>query len=151
MPAAYVEQLAQTRAPEAEIHALMEKYMDLWNRHAITEHTELFTEDADLVNVIGHHAHGRQQIRQQHEQLHRTIFSSMSSRIVDLSVTLLADTVALAHLRWEMRGAARVPGWTVPDPRTGAMTLVWTKQHGEWRVRALQNTDEIPVPPLPES
>ena len=131
------------------VQQAMEHYMALWNRHAIDEHSKLFTEDADLVNVVGMHLRGRQAIQEQHEQLHRTIFANSVSRALDVSVHPLGRATALVHMHWEMAGAAKLPGWNVPEPRTGVMTLLWVNQGSGWRVRAVHNTDTIPVAPLP--
>lgn len=136
---------------EMEIRDLTEKYMALWSQHAIAEHAKLFTEDADLVNVVGMHLRGRQAILEHHLELHRTIFSNSVSRIVELSAHLLGERTALVHMSWEMKGAAKMPGWNVPDPRTGIMTLLWVDQGDGWRVRAVHNTDTIPLPPLPNA
>lgn len=151
MQTAYAVQSGETQRSEMEIRDLTEKYMALWSQHAIAEHTKLFTEDADLVNVVGMHLHGRQEIFDQHVQLHRTIFANSVSRIIDLSVHLLADEIALVHMNWEMKGAAQLPGWNVPEPRTGVMTLLWVNQGNGWRVRAVHNTDTLPVPALPNA
>ena len=141
--------LPDAREQEAHIRGLTNRYMELWTSHAIEEHSQLLTEDADLVNVIGTRLHGRPAIQEHHEQLHRTIFSDSRSRILDLHVKCLNDATALVHMHWEMRGAAKLPGWNVPDPRTGWMTLVWVCRGGEWRVTSLHNTDTIPLPAQP--
>ena len=132
------------------IQTQMERYMSLWNAHAIAEHSQLLTEDADLVNVVGMHVRGRQDIQKHHEELHRSIFSNSVSRILELSIHSVDNATVLVHMHWEMKGAAKLPGWNVPEPRTGMMTLLWVKKE-EWRVRALHNTDAIPVPELPKS
>ncbi len=136
---------------DIEIRSKVEQYMTLWTAHRIEEHSKLLTEDADLVNVIGQHLHGREAIQGHHEHLHSTIFAQSSSRIVNLIIQSVADGIALVHMHWEMKGAARLPGWNVPEPRTGVMSQLWVRQQGEWRVRALQNTDAIPMPPLPNA
>lgn len=148
---AYASEAEETLNLDASIRRAMEQYMQLWNEHAIREHSELLTEDADLVNVVGMHVRGRDAIQKHHEQLHRSIFSKSVSRIVELFVSHVDDTTVLVHMHWEMKGAARLPGWNVPEPRTGVMSLLWVKRAGAWRVRALHNTDAIPVPELPNA
>ena len=150
MQTAYAGEAEDTQDLQATIRRRTEQYIALWNEHAIAEHSKLLTEDADLVNVVGMHVHGRQDIQEHHEQLHRTLFSKSVSRILQLSVHAVDNATVLAHMHWEMKGAAKLPGWNIPEPRTGVMTLVWVKQASEWRVRALHNTDAIPVPELPK-
>ena len=150
MQTAYANETDNNQELEETLRRRMEHYMALWNEHAIAEHSKLLTEDADLVNVVGMHVHGREKIQKHHEQLHRTIFSKSVARILELSVHAVDNATALVHMHWEMKGAAKLPGWNVPEPRTGVMTLVWVKQTSEWRVRALHNTDAIPLPELPK-
>jgi uncharacterized protein (TIGR02246 family) len=151
MQAAQPKQTENVQEQQGAIGSRMEHYMALWNAHAIAEHSKLLTEDADLVNVVGMHVRGRPEIQKHHEQLHRTIFSKSVSRILELSVHSVDTATVLVHMHWEMKGAAKLPGWNVPEPRTGVMTLLWVKQAGEWQVRALHNTDAMPVPELPNS
>ena len=151
MQIAQAKLLENDREHQETIRSMTEHYMALWNAHDIAEHSKLLTEDADLVNVVGMHVRGRQDIQKHHEQLHRTIFSKSVSRIVELSIQSIDNSTVLVHMHWEMKGAAKLPGWNVPEPRTGVMTLLWVKRNGEWRVRSLHNTDAIPVPELPNS
>jgi uncharacterized protein (TIGR02246 family) len=136
---------------QAEVRKRTEQYMALWSAHKIEEHSQLLTEDADLVTVVGVRFHGRPAIQALHEQLHRTIFAKSESRIVEMSVVALSPSIALVHAQWEMKGAAKLPGWNVPEPRTGVLTLVWVNQNGQWLVRAMHNTDTLDVPALPKS
>jgi uncharacterized protein (TIGR02246 family) len=151
MQVAQAKPLENEREQQDAIRSMTEHYMALWNAHAIEEHSLLLTEDADLVNVVGMHVHGRQDIQKHHEQLHRTIFSKSVSRILNLSISSVDNSTVLVHMHWEMKGAAKLPGWNIPEPRTGVMSLLWVKRSGEWRVRSLHNTDAIPVPELPNS
>lgn len=151
MQVAQASPVENEREQQEVIRDATEHYMALWNAHAIAEHSQLLTEDADLVNVVGMHVRGRQDIQKQHEQLHSTIFSKSVSRILDLSIAAVDNATVLVHMHWEMKGAAKLPGWNVPEPRIGVMSLLWIKRNGEWRVRSLHNTDAIPVPTLPNS
>ena len=98
MQTAYANQADDTQELQAAMRERMEHYMALWNEHAIAEHSKLLTEDADLVNVVGMHVHGRQQIQAQHEQLHRTIFSKSVSRILELWVDAVDSATVLMHM-----------------------------------------------------
>ena len=145
---------AQKRQGPQEIEAAVRnataRFFGLWNAHAIAEHSQALTEDADLVNVVGVRFRGRSAIQALHEQLHTTIFAKSETRIVEMTVAALDSMTALAHVHWEMSGVAKLPGWNIPEPRTGVMTLVWVDQAGEWKVRAMHNTDVIEVPALPK-
>jgi uncharacterized protein (TIGR02246 family) len=110
----------------------------------------MLTGDADLVNVVGVRFRGRKAIQALHEQLHATIFAKSETRVAEMTVAALHATTTLVHVHWEMSGVAKLPGWNVPEPRTGVLSLVWVNQGGEWKVRAMHNTDVMEVPALPK-
>lgn len=150
MLAASLQKQENPQEIENAIRQETQRFMGLWNSHAIAEHSQMLTVDADLVNVVGLRFHGRKAIQALHEQLHATIFAKSETRLVELTVAALGPTSALAHVHWEMSGAPKLPGWNVPEPRTGVLSLVWVDQGGEWKVRAMHNTDVIEVPALPK-
>lgn len=52
---------------------------DSWNRHDMEAFAQLFTEDADFVNVIGLWWKGRPEIKQAHEASHATMLRTATS------------------------------------------------------------------------
>lgn len=124
---------------------------DSWNRHDMATYAAQFTEDADFVNVIGMHWHGRPEIEARHKDVHRTIFHKSTLRTLDYSLRVLKPGVVLAHIRWEMTGHETPPGapsWA--DVRHGIVSGVFVEQEGRWLIAALQNTDIVPMS-LPDS
>jgi hypothetical protein len=55
-------------------------------------------------------------------------------RIEDL--TFITSDVALAHVSSELSGDERAPGQAFPYRKT----ILFTRQQGAWRIRALHNT-----------
>ena len=59
--------------------------------------------------------------------------------------TFLTADIAVAHVRSELSGDARAPGQTFPYRKT----ILFTKQQGIWRIRALHNTRLLDPEPSP--
>lgn len=135
---------ADTRA----IGEIIRRHEQAWNTHDRQAFESLFTEDADFVNVIGQRAIGREQIGADFENIHRTFMRNTRIQIVSWDARFIEARVAVVRLRWEMTGMQKVPGWNTPDVRNGLLTYVAVQRQGEWKVTAVQNTDEqnIPLP-----
>ena len=130
---------------DAVVSAVVTTVVEAWNRHDMKTYSTLFTEDADFVNVVGMHFRGRPQIEAVHIDLHRTIFKGSNLRAVSTTVRSVNDQVVLAHIAWEMTGAEGLPGWNVPEPRKGMMSLVLVRTGDRWLITAAQNTDAVPL------
>ena len=74
----------------SDVKAVVAKLAENWNRHDMTAFAGLFAENADFVNVIGMHWHGRQEIETKHAQTHRTIFRNSVLQIVGVIVRLVS-------------------------------------------------------------
>jgi uncharacterized protein (TIGR02246 family) len=108
-----------------------------WNQHDMEAFAALFHEDATFVNVRGTLWKGRDAIRDLHKQIHSTFYrtSQVAQEVED--VRLLAPTVALGHVRGELRGDERFPD-TVKHTR---MTIVTQERNGRWRIAEVHNTE----------
>ena len=135
----------QSANEASDVKAVVAKLAENWNRHDMTVFAALFAENADFVNVIGMHWHGRQEIETNHAQTHRTIFRNSVLQIVDIIVRLVSPTVALAHARTELRGAESLREPVAPEVRRTLLTCVLTKDAKRWSITAAHNTDIVPV------
>jgi uncharacterized protein (TIGR02246 family) len=117
-----------------------------WNRHDMEAFGALFQEDATFVNIRGTLWKGRDAIRDLHKQIHATFYrtSQVAQEVEDVRV--LAPTVALGHVRGELRGDERFPD-TVKQTR---MTLVIQQRHGRWLIAEGHNTEIAPLPSSPQ-
>jgi len=135
-----------TTDAKAQIANIVGSLADSWNRHDMAAYAALFTEDADFVNVIGMHWHGRGEIEARHVDVHRTIFRNSTLRTLDHSLRLLRPGVILTHINWEMSGHENPPGTNfAPGVRHGVITGVFVEQEGRWLIAAFHNTDVVPV------
>lgn len=130
-----------------QIEALVAAMFATWNRGDLEAYANSWTEDGELVNVLGMHRHGRAEILAELEFLHATRFRG--TQIFDLGhdVRFLTPEVAVVHVRWEMRGDAGQPGHEVHEGvRRGILTHIAQRTPEGWRLVASQNTDVQPIP-----
>jgi uncharacterized protein (TIGR02246 family) len=133
---------ANHSADEAALRALYQQVMDGWNQGSGDAFAAVFTEDGDLVGFDGTHFKGREEIAPFHQQLFDKWLKG--SRLVGQvkDVRFLSPDVALMHAV----GGTVMRGKTDPVPeRDSIQTLVATRQDGEWRLAAFQNTRLHPV------
>jgi uncharacterized protein (TIGR02246 family) len=111
--------------------------MDGWNRGSGEAFASPFAEDGDLVGFDGTHLKGRQEIASFHQQLFDTYVKG--TRLVGKirSVRFLTSDVALMHV---VGGTIMADQTDIEPERNSVQTLVATKNRGEWRLAAFQNT-----------
>jgi uncharacterized protein (TIGR02246 family) len=142
-------ELPPDQAPEAAAaQAVAAALVDDWNRHDMKRFAELFTEDAQFVNVIGLWWSGRAEIQKQHEALHATRMRNSHLVATETAVHLLRPDVAVLHIRWQLTGDTGIDGVTLPM-RRGVMSLVTVRTGSEWQIASAQNTDVVPLPNVP--
>ena len=132
---------------EGEIRNLQVRQAEAWNRHDAKAYAELFTEDGDVVNVVGWWWKGRAEIASKLEAAFAHVFRESTLTIAGVDVRFLTPEIAIAHVRWTMTGAKTPP--TIPEPREGIQTQVLRKTAGRWSIAAFQNTNAVPEMPFP--
>jgi uncharacterized protein (TIGR02246 family) len=129
-------------ADETAVRGLYQQLIDGWNQGSGAAFAAVFTEDGDLVAFDGTHFKGRQEIAPFHQQLFDKWMKG--TRLVGQvkDVRFLSPDVALMHAV----GSTVMRGKSEPSPeRDSIQTLVATRQDGEWRLAALQNTRVRPI------
>ncbi len=119
------------------IAAILKTHEVQWNKHDMNAWAEILHDDADWVHWRGGYWHGKAAIKAGHEQIHRTYYKATilsPQRIEDL--TFLAPDMVLVHARGSLSGDERSPGQTFQYRKT----ILFTRQNGVWRIRALHNT-----------
>jgi len=132
---------------EAAIRDVQKEQADTWNRHDAAGYARLFTEDGDVVNVLGWWWRGRAQIQSKLEGAFAFVFHESRLSITDTSVRFLTPTIAVAHVRWTMEGARTPPSG--PEPREGIQIQILQKTAGHWLIQSFQNTNAVPERPFP--
>lgn len=132
---------------EREIRNVQTRQADAWNRHDATAYANLFTEDGDVVNVVGWWWKGRSQIESRLTAAFAFVFRESTMTITNVDVRFLSPDLALAHVRWTMVGAKAPPN--IPEPKEGIQLQVLKKSAGKWLIASFQNTSSVPERPFP--
>jgi uncharacterized protein (TIGR02246 family) len=132
---------------EAAIRQVQEQQADAWNRHDATAYANLFTDDGDVVNVVGWWWRGRPEIKSKLDSAFALVFRDSRLTITDVQVRFLSPAIAIAHVSWTMVGAKTPQG--IPEPREGIQLQVLTKAAGGWVIASFQNTNRVPEVAFP--
>jgi uncharacterized protein (TIGR02246 family) len=130
---------AETDGPQV----LVLGFIRAWNAHDMKALADLFTEDADFVNVAGMWWKGRAQILAMHERSHANKFKTTTLVETNTTVRMLGPDVAVIHFEWELSGELDPDGKRAMT-RHGIMQIVAVKQAGGWRIVSAQNTNAMP-------
>lgn len=128
------------------ISAVFAQLVECWNRGDGIAFGELFTEDADYIDVTGNHSQGRQAIARLHEFLFQGPLkgSKLEGGGTDAKVRFLSPDVAVVVAG----GASRLGGQEqAPAERQSIKTSVLVKREGRWLITAFQNNRMQPVGP----
>jgi uncharacterized protein (TIGR02246 family) len=126
---------------EAEIRDLQERQQDAWNRHDAKAYADLFTEDGEVVNVVGWWWKGRAEIDRKLAEAYKFVFRESRLSIDEIHVRFLTHEIAVAHVLWSISGAKTPPG--IPEPRKGIQIQVLQKRDGKWLIASFQNTNSL--------
>ena len=137
----------QSQDVQAIRQVLQAQQADAWNRHDAKAYAALFTQDGDVVNVVGWWWKGRAEIERKLAAGFAFVFKDSVLTVTDVDVRFINSNLAIAHTLWTMTGAKVPPG--MPEPRVGIQLQVLQKQHGKWLIASFQNTNSIPERPFP--
>ena len=118
----------------------VDRFVRAWNTHDMQAFGNLFTDDADFVNVAARWWRGRAEIQARHEESHAKGFRTSTLASLGTSVRLLRPDMAVVHFSWELTGQVDSEGKQMPA-RRGIMQMLAVRQSDEWRIAAAQNTN----------
>jgi len=136
-------------ADAAAIRTLEARQAQAWNAHDIHAYAALFTEDADVVNVLGWRWRGRAELERKLAVAHRSVFRSSILTIETVTIRRLAPRLAVVQATWRMAGAQTPDGVGGHTPSVGVQTQVLERDAGGWRICAFQNTNSTPERDFP--
>ena len=129
------------------IVAVVDRFMDGWNRHDAKAFAGVFAEDADFSNIRGREgASGRSKIEEFHTPMFATIFKNSHQSYTATKTRFIRPDVAAVDVRWEMTGATDVQGNPRLD-RRGLLNFVMAKNDGKWQILVMHNLDLTALPP----
>jgi uncharacterized protein (TIGR02246 family) len=129
---------------------LPQAFAAAWNRHDMDSFADLFSADAEMVNVVGIHWRGREAIRAAHAGLHAGPFRDSTLEIEAVSEHPLSADFCAVHARWRLAGQRR-PDGTPDGERRGILLLVARKAEAGWAIEVAQNTDIVPGVAVPSA
>ena len=127
------------------IVALMDRFMDAWNRHDAKAFAAVFAEDADFTNWRRTGASGRLRIEEFHAPMFATIFKNSHQKYTSIKSRFIRPDVAAVDVRWEMAGAMDAQGNSQPD-RLGLLNFVMARNDGQWQILVMHNLDLTALP-----
>ena len=133
---------------EADIRKVETEQQNAWNDHDAKAYANLFTEDGEVVNVVGWWWKGRTEIEKKLTDAYAFVFRESVLTVTDVKVKFLTPEIAVAHVLWTMVGARTPKG--IPEPQQGIQIQVLQKQAGKWLITSFQNTNSVPETPFPK-
>lgn len=128
-----------TPADEQAIKQVIAAVLEAANRHDAKAGAQLFTNDADFVNVLGMRWKGASEIERSWRARFETGLKTATFKLVDVQISFLKMDVAIAHSLTEITGFIDPNGQSVP-PHNELSVRVLVKRDGKWLVRAFHNT-----------
>ena len=145
MLTAQSSETVKNKADETEIKKIVDGFAAAWNAHDMVKFSELFTPDADWVNIRGARWKGVEEIKNNHVAIHKMFYSKSRIEFVDLSIRMITPDVAVVHVK-EIVTGSDVPKAAGIAPES-QMSLIMAKRGGKWLIANGQNTNIAPPPP----
>jgi uncharacterized protein (TIGR02246 family) len=142
---AQTEPANHLKTDEGKVRGVVTAFAEAWNAADMQKFSELFTEDADWVNIRGARWKGKQAIKGEHSAIHKRFYSKSRVEFADITVRWVAKDAAIVHAK------ETVTGSDVPKEAginaNSQMSLVIVRRSGKWLIANGQNTNIIPPPP----
>ncbi|HEX8130493.1 MAG TPA: SgcJ/EcaC family oxidoreductase [Pyrinomonadaceae bacterium] len=116
-----------------------------WNTKSGALYAKPFAADADYVVVNGVHLRGREAIEKSHQHIFDTFYKNSILSISVKQIRFLRPDVAVVHVQ----GVNRIRQGAETREMNAMVTLVMTKEKGDWKIVAFQNTQIIADEPRP--
>jgi uncharacterized protein (TIGR02246 family) len=126
----------QTGGDEAAVRENVRQLESGWNAKSGASFAKPFAEDADYVVINGMQIKGREAIAAGHQGIFDTIYKDSTLTLSVKQVRFLRSDVAVVHVSAHLKATQN--GQT--QEGDAVITLVMTKDRGEWKIAAFQNT-----------
>ena len=127
---------------EVGIRAAVMAFQEAWNNHDMKAMGDVFTEDADLINVVGTRWQGRANIVKALGVFHRQMFKNEQIHLGQITIRSITPNVAVAVAVQTGSGEMVLPDGLGPRKPLGEQldTFVVVNHEGVWKVAHGQNT-----------
>jgi len=140
---------SSTLRHEEQIRTLEEAQAAAWNAHDIRAYAALFTEDAQIINVLGWRWRSRAELEQKLGRGFSWVFAESALSIDQVYVRLVSSNTAVATVTWSLTGARSPTGAPTDVPQRGIQTQVLRRQDDQWLIAYFQNTNSLPERDMP--
>jgi len=110
-----------------------------FNKHDAKAATQMYTSDADFVNVRGDKYNGAEEIQKKLAAIFLTRAKQSTLKTLNVSVRFVNPELAIAHVTNELSGLVDSAGLTLPSHQELSVR-VFIKENNNWRVTAFHNT-----------
>ena len=110
-----------------------------FNKHDAKAATQMYTSNADFVNVRGDRYSGAEEIQQKLAAIFLTRAKQATLRTLNVTVRFVKPELAIAHVTNELSGLVDSAGLKLP-PHQELSIRVFIKENDNWRVTAFHNT-----------
>lgn len=123
---------------------LPEKWVELWNDRDAFGLANLFTNDAEFINVVGLWWHNRHDIWKAHDYGLKVIFNKSHLEVRKITKKEVSSDVVIIHTRMKLTGQTSHDGVTQPADRLNIFSFVMKRMEKGWVCMSAHNTDVIP-------
>jgi uncharacterized protein (TIGR02246 family) len=130
---------ALSKEDDKAVRKVIAGFGDAWNTHDMKAFSKLFREDAEWINVVGMHWHGRDAIVAATTAFHETIFKNNQMKIDSLETRSLGAGYAIAVATITVDGFTTPSGQVRPKSQDRE-TFVLVKGPEGWKLAHGHNT-----------
>ena len=123
---------------------LPKKWAEAWNNRDAVALANLFTEDAEFVNVVGLWWHNRHDIWKAHDYGLRVIFNESDLQVRKIAKKEVSQDVAIIHTRMKLTGQSSHGNLKSPSDRMNVFSFTMKKVDLGWVCVSAHNTDIVP-------
>jgi uncharacterized protein (TIGR02246 family) len=134
---------ANDAADEAAVRENVRQMETGWNTKSGALFAKPFAADADYVVVNGMYLRGREAIEQSHQRIFDTIYKNSTLSISVKQIRFIRSDVAVVHVQ----GVNKFRQGEETRETNSMITLVMSKEKGDWKIVAFQNTQIAPDQP----
>ena len=136
---------ATDAADEAAVRENVRQMEVGWNTKSGALFAKPFAADADFVVVNGLRLRGREAIEQSHQRIFDTFYKHSTLSVSVKQIRFVRPDVAVVHVQ----GVIKIRQGEETSERHSIITLVMSKEKGDWKIAAFQNTLIAPDQPRP--
>ena len=133
---------AANTSDETAIRASVIGFQEAWDHHDMKAMADVFTEDANLINVLGTRWQGRADIVKALGVYHRVMFQNEEIHFGEITIRMITPDAAVAVAVQTGSGEMVLPDGHKEKTPSGSQldTFVVVKRAGVWKVTHIQNT-----------